>query len=335
MDAAAIRRSAARFLMIGFDGPALTPTAASLLRQGVFGAILFTRNYRDRGQVAELCDAIKECRNDEHDLTPAIAVDHEGGRVQRFRGPGFTDTLPMRDVGMHLDGAEERAEAIGRLFAAELRPLGIDIDFAPVVDVDSNPANPVIGERSFSSDPAVVGRLGAAFIQGLQSGGVAACAKHFPGHGDTAVDSHLDLPRLPHGLTRLREIELPPFEAAVKANVASVMTSHILFTSLDKDRPATMSPEALSILRRDMRYTGVIVSDDLEMKAIAAHYDVPSAAIDAINAGCDLLLACHTGELQETLLDAIASAVGDGRIPADRVLDAELRRAALVRKFVR
>ena len=331
MTEAEAHRAAARFLMIGFDGPVLPNAARDLLAHGVFGAILFSRNYVDRGQVAELCRSIKGCAA--HPI--AIAVDHEGGRVQRFRGPGFSETQPMRDLGKHPGGAEERARAIGRLIASELRPLGIDIDFAPVLDVDSNPKNPVIGERSFSHDPEIVARLGCALIDGLQSGGVAACGKHFPGHGDTDQDSHLDLPRLPHDLARLRSIELVPFAAAAKAGVASVMTSHIIFESLDRTRPATMSPPVLALLRDELRFRGVVVSDDLEMKAIADHYDVPQAAIDSVNAGCDLLLCCHTASLQTTILRALTKAIRDGVVPASRVADAEARRSQLLSRYVR
>ncbi len=324
-------KSAAGFLMIGFEGETLPPRTAEILRQGAFGAILFARNFVDRTQVSHLCHAIKSL----DDRPIAVAVDHEGGRVQRFRGPGFTDTRAMRDLGVHPEGAEERARALGQLFAAELRPLGIDIDFAPVLDVDSNPANPVIGERSFSTDPYVVARLGAAFIEGLQAGGVAACGKHFPGHGDTDIDSHLALPRIGHDLARLRRVELVPFEASVKAHVASIMTSHILFTALDADRPATMSPRLLALLREELKFDGVLVSDDLEMKAIAEHFPMPDAAIDAVVAGCDVLLACHTLALQDAMIETLAKAIHDERIPAERVLEAEVRRAQMARKFVR
>jgi beta-N-acetylhexosaminidase len=168
-------RDAAGFLMIGFDGPSLTEEARAILRRGAFGAILFARNFTDRAQVAELNRTIKSV----DDRPIAVAVDHEGGRVQRFRGPGFTDTLAMRDLGRHAPGSEDRARALGQLFAAELRPIGIDIDFAPVLDVDSNPANPVIGERSFSPDAETVARLGVAMIEGLQAGGLAACGSTF------------------------------------------------------------------------------------------------------------------------------------------------------------
>jgi len=316
--------------MIGFDGPVLTGDAEELLRRGAFGAILFARNFVDRAQVRELSGAIKAAAN----RPIAVAVDHEGGRVQRFRGLGFTDTPPMRELGS-VDGAPERARARGRLFAEELRPIGIDIDFAPVLDVDSNPRNPVIGERSASADPARVAQIGAAFIDGLQSGGVAACGKHFPGHGDTDQDSHFDLPRLPHTLERLRTLELAPFRAAIEAGVASIMTSHILFTALDAARPATMSPAVLQgLLRDELGFDGVIVSDDLEMKAIASHFPMPGAAVDAVRAGCDLLLCCHTASLQRSIIDGLAQAIRDGSISRAAVDAAHRRLAALANRYV-
>lgn len=318
--------------MVGFDGHAVTPEAIDMLRRGAFGAILFARNYADREQLRSLCATLKGA----DDRPIAVAVDHEGGRVQRFRGPGFTETPPMREYGSFRDGAEHRCRALGQLFAAELRPLGIDIDFAPVLDVDSNPANPVIGERSFGEDAATVGRLGAAMLLGLQSGGVAACGKHFPGHGDTDRDSHHDLPRLPHGLERLRKVELVPFRTAIDAGVACIMTSHILFTELDAARPATMSEAVLQgILRRELGFGGVIVSDDMEMKAIAEHFPMPGAAVEAIRAGCDLLLCCHTASLQRAMLDAIADAILDGRLDTTAVAESRRRRDRLAQRFVR
>jgi beta-N-acetylhexosaminidase len=324
-------RAAASFLMIGFEGLSLTDGARSLLRRGAFGAILFARNYADREQVAGLCGSIKAA---DAARPVAVAVDQEGGRVLRFRGPGFTDVPAMRDVGLH--GGPERARAVGALLASELRPLGIDIDFAPVLDVDSNPANPVIGERSFHRVPERVAACGVALIEGLQSGGVAACGKHFPGHGDTDLDSHHHLPRLGHDLARLRAIELVPFRAAVAAGVAAIMSSHILFPALDAARPATMSPAVLEgLLRKELGFDGVVFSDDLEMKAIAEHYSMPGAAVDAAAAGCDVLLVCHTEPLQEAILAALAKAIIDGRLPAARVAEAEARRQALAARFVR
>jgi beta-N-acetylhexosaminidase len=325
-------REAAGFLMIGFDGPILTDEARSTLRAGAFGAILFARNFTDRAQVADLASAIKGVER----RPIAVAVDHEGGRVQRFRGAGFTETHPMRDLGRHGDGAESRARALGALFASELRPVGIDIDFAPVLDVDSNPRNPVIGERSFSADADMVARLGVATIEGLQAGGVAACGKHFPGHGDTDRDSHHDLPRLTHDLTRLRATELVPFRAAIRAGVAAIMTSHILFDAIDPARPATMSGAVLrSLLRDELGFDGVIVSDDLEMKAIAEHFPLPGSAVEAIAAGCDLLLCCHTASLQRAMLETIAKAIRDGVISDEIVRASRSRRERLAARFVR
>lgn len=325
-------REAAGFVMIGFDGSAPTAEALALIDRGVFGAILFTRNYVDRAHVSDLCAVLKSAGGRRR---VAIAVDHEGGRVQRFRGPGFTDLPTNRDVGGFAEGAEERAAALGRLCAAELRPLGIDIDFAPVLDVDSNPANPVIGDRAYSSDPQVVARLAVAFIRALQAGDVAACGKHFPGHGDTDRDSHLELPRLDHDFERLHRIELPPFHAAVKADVASIMTSHILYPALDAERPATMSRPVLNILREELRYEGVVVSDDLEMQAIADHYPIPEAALAAAVAGCDLLLVCHDHARQEAVIERLARAMCDGELPAERIVEAAARRVRLANRFVR
>jgi beta-N-acetylhexosaminidase len=337
-------REAAAFLMIGFDGPALTSAALRLLERGAFGVILFARNFVHRSQLAELCAEIKAIGRARPGPTAghhrvAIAVDQEGGRVQRLRGPGFTDLPSARDIGRFagasLEDAEERAAALGRLCASELRPLGIDINFAPVLDVDSNPANPVIGDRSYSSDPQVVARLGVAFIRGLQAGDVAACGKHFPGHGDTDRDSHLELPRLDHDLDRLGRIELLPFQAAAKADVAAIMTSHILFPALDPTHPATMSAKVLGLLRSELRYEGLVVSDDLEMQAIADHHDLPEAAIAAVNAGCDLLLVCHDAARQEAIVAGLAKAIADGRCSAERVVEAATRRSRVLTRFVR
>ncbi|MBL9118491.1 MAG: beta-N-acetylhexosaminidase [Phycisphaerae bacterium] len=338
MTSTSAERAASGFMMIGFDGHEVTSHVSEFIRSGAFGVILFARNYTNRDQVLALSSAVKACPASGAGV--AVAVDHEGGRVQRFRGPGFTDSPPMRDMtrewGAHLNGPEHRARALGQLFAVELRPIGIDIDFAPVLDVDSNPDNPVIGERAFSHDAEIVAALGAAVIEGLQSGGVAACGKHFPGHGDTDMDSHHHLPRLNHDLERLRRVELVPFRAAIRAQVASIMTSHILFSALDPTRPATMSPVVLrGILRDELGFDGVIVSDDLEMKAIAEHFEMPGAAVEAAKAGCDLLLCCHTPSLQCAIRDALAKAIRDGELSEERVAESERRRATLASRYVR
>ncbi|MGA1225229.1 MAG: beta-N-acetylhexosaminidase, partial [Phycisphaerales bacterium] len=268
-------------LWIGFDGKVPTPEAVRLVHQGVSGVILFARNV---GTAAETRALIRELKA----IAPGpllLSVDQEGGRVARLTD-GFTAFPPMRELS---DRSTDEIRAIGEALGAEVRGAGFDVDLAPVVDVDSNPANPVIGDRSFSRDPEVVARLGAAMIEGLQTQ-VAACAKHFPGHGDTDKDSHHDLPRLPHPLERLRACELVPFRAAVEAGVACVMTTHVVFDALDPGVAATMSAPAISLLRDEIGFGGVCVSDCLEMKAISEHFGCGKAAVRAVAAGVDALL---------------------------------------------
>ncbi|HZA14670.1 MAG TPA: glycoside hydrolase family 3 N-terminal domain-containing protein, partial [Myxococcaceae bacterium] len=225
---------------------------------------------------------------------------------------------------------------VGRLLAYELRAVGFDWDFAPVLDVDTNPANPVIGDRAFHSSPEVVAKLGVALARGLEDGGVASCAKHFPGHGDTATDSHLTLPRLPHSLERLRRVELFPFHAYARAGGASVMTAHVLFDAIDPEVPATLSAPVLDgLLRRELGFAGVLVSDDLEMKAISDHFGIAEAAVRGAIAGVDLFLVCHRAGAQRAAIEAIVAAVRDGRIPRARIEEASRRLDALARQFAR
>jgi beta-N-acetylhexosaminidase len=258
-----------------------------------------------------------------------VAVDQEGGRVARLRAAhGFTELPPMRALGRTGDVA--LARDLGALLGRELRAVGVDQDYAPVVDVDSNPLNPVIGDRALSADPAVVARLGVALALGIQAEGVAACAKHFPGHGDTSQDSHLDLPRLPHGIERLRAVELPPFAALARAGVAAVMTAHVVFEAIDPGRPATLSAAALRLLRDECGFRGAVLSDDLEMKAVAANFPLEEAVPDAVNAGVDGLLVCRTPEVQHRAIDALRRAVERGRVPAERLQAARSRIAALL-----
>lgn len=313
-------------LWIGFDGKVPTPEAARLIHQGVSGVILFARNVGTSDETRTLIRELKA-------IAPGpllLSVDQEGGRVARLT-EGFTKFPSLREIG---EKSPEEVREIGRRLGAEVRGAGFDIDLAPVVDVDSNPANPVIGERSFSRDPATVARLGAAMIEGLQEH-VAACAKHFPGHGDTDKDSHHDLPRLAHALERLRACELVPFKAAVKARVACVMTTHVVFDALDPGVAATMSAPAMRLLRGEVGFGGVCVSDCLEMKAISEHFGCGKAAVRAVAAGVDAMLVSHTPEAQHEVVDALAAAVVDGRIPESRVLEARARLEQLARTHAR
>ncbi len=311
---------------VGFHGKAPSPEVKELIRRGVHGVILFSRNIDDAEQVAALVADLKRLAG----RPLLVSVDQEGGRVARLRAAqGFTELPPMRAIGEAGDAA--LAHDVGALLGRELRAVGIDQDYAPVVDVDTNPANPVIGDRSFSRDASMVARLGAALAAGLQSERVAACAKHFPGHGDTSQDSHRDLPHLPHALERLREVELLPFRALARAGVASMMTAHVVFDALDPRRPATLSPEVMRVLREEVGFRGCAVSDDLEMKAVAGHFPLEEAAPGAVLAGVDALLVCHAAEVQHRAIDLVRRAVEDGRIPPERIAEARGRIAALLR----
>jgi beta-N-acetylhexosaminidase len=318
-------REVASLLCVGFTGTTPSPEVLELLQRGVGGVILFSRNLVSAEQVAELTGALKRAAG----RPLLVSIDQEGGRVARLRSPqGFTELPPMRALGAADD--EGLAFEVGALLGAELRAVGIDQDYAPVVDVDTNPSNPVIGDRSLGRDPERVGRLGAALARGLQSARVAACAKHFPGHGDTSQDSHVDLPRLPHDLERLLRVELAPFTALARAGVAAVMTAHVVFEALDPARPATLSPLVLQLLRDRCGFAGCCVSDDMEMKAIAAHVPLEVAAPLAVASGVDQLMICHTPAVQHRAIDLVRGAVEDGRISRARLAEARGRVAHLL-----
>jgi beta-N-acetylhexosaminidase len=329
-------RQAARCVFVGIQGHVPSPAELDLIRRGVGGVILFARNVVEPGQVAELSRSLKAAA-----AGPLlICIDQEGGRVQRLKPPHWTAWPSMRRIG-EIDQQGGVAgmngtvvvERVGQMIARELSACGIDLDFAPVVDVDTNPRNPVIGDRSFSRDPRRVARLAVALAQALERAGVASCVKHFPGHGDTSQDSHLTLPRLAHDDKRLWEVELVPFVAAARAGLASVMTAHVRFETLDR-LPATLSPVALRLLRKDVEFRGCCISDDLEMHAISDTWGVPDAAELSIDAGCDAVLVCHTLQHQHDSIDAIARGARAGPLPRERLAEASSRVEAL-QKFAR
>ncbi len=319
-----------QLLFAGFEGLELPEDLARLIASGrVGGVVLFARNVGDPDQVKSLNAALHACAPEDAPLL--IAIDQEGGRIQRLRDP-WTQWPPMQRLG-EADDLELTA-AVARALALELSNLGIGLDFAPCVDVDTNPANPIIGDRSFGREPTRVAAHAVPFIRAMQDAGVAACAKHFPGHGDTACDSHLVLPRLDHDLARLHAVELPPFAAAIEAGVASIMTAHVLFPALDAKRPATLSPDVMAILREELAYDGVVFSDDLEMKAVADHHR-PKALVDGcLEAGVDSLLVCRDPGLREEVLRGLERA-HDAKLenPLRRMIELKRRFAGLREPF--
>jgi beta-N-acetylhexosaminidase len=294
------------------------------------GVIFFARNITDPEQVADLAF---EASRLVPELPVWVSVDQEGGRVARLKKP-FTEWPPMATLGRSGDVA--LAERFAKALAFELKAVGVTLDYAPVLDVHTNPKNPVIGDRALADEAKEVARLGSAIIRTLQGEGIAACGKHFPGHGDTSTDSHLELPLVEHPPERLREVEFLPFRAAVEARVATIMTAHVLVPSLDEKKPATLSKRIVTdMLRNELKYEGVILSDDLEMKAIAATYSVPDAAVQAIEAGCDGALICGGDhDAQVAALEAIVHAVEDDRLRIARVEDALKRQQRAKERFL-
>ncbi|HEX3773855.1 MAG TPA: beta-N-acetylhexosaminidase [Polyangiaceae bacterium] len=324
-----LETQAARLFTVGFYGKTITPELEQLIRRGVGGAIFFARNVGTPAEVAEVTSAIKRLAG-----RPLFcALDQEGGQVSRLR-QGFTEVPPMRALG--ISGSAKLAREVGELIGRELRAVGFDMNYAPVLDVDTNPANPIIAARSFARTPDVVSELGVALAAGLESAGVAACGKHFPGHGDTSQDSHLELPRLPHSLARLEEVELRPFAAAVKAGIPSMMTAHVIFEPLDPVYPATMSRPVLhGILREKMGYDGLIVTDDIEMRAIADHYGIEETVVRGINAGVDHFLCCHTADVAHRAIDAIIRAVESGAVSRKTLATANRRIERFADRYAR
>jgi len=306
-------------LVSGFPGAELPLELRRAAGRGELGGfVLFARNLGDMQQTAELNASLRAACPE--GAPPWIALDQEGGRVQRL-GPPVLQLPPMGRLGA-LDDAD-LSERIARTLGQQLAALGFNMNFAPVLDVDTNPDNPVIGDRSFGSEPERVIRHGRAFARGLAAAGVAACGKHFPGHGDTLLDSHLALPRLHHDMQRLRRVELAPF-AALAGELGAIMTAHVIFDALDPERPATLSATVIDgLLRQELGFTGLVFSDDLEMKAIADHKGVPEAACEAVAAGCDALLICSQPGL---VLEAHAALCA--RAAGDRAFAQRLERAA-------
>ncbi len=314
---------AAGFVVAGFDGTRMTRDLRDLLGRGIAGTILFKRNVVDPWQVAALLRDIRRTAG----RPLFLSVDQEGGPVQRLRVP-FTEFPAHGVLGRIGDPALTRK--VASVIAAELRAIGFNVDFAPLADVDTNPANPVIGIRAFAGDPTTVACHAVAWIRGMQRAGVMACAKHFPGHGDTSLDSHHALPRLAHGRSRIESVELVPFRKAIAAKVGSIMTAHVVFEALDPGVPATLSRAALTdLLRGELGFEGLVVSDDLEMRAVADGYGVGEAAVRSLAAGADLLLVCKTRERVIEAIDAVADGLLAGRLPG---IDASERRIAAARR---
>jgi beta-N-acetylhexosaminidase len=300
----------ARF-MLGFDGDSLPGELTEYLACGLAGVVLYQRNFTSAQGLRELALAIREVAG----RPVLIGIDQEGGKRFALREP-FTAWPSAAELGRL--GDVDSVEKIARAIATELRAVGCNLNFAPMLDLHVNPESPVTKDRSFGSDPNLVARMGAAFDRGLRSGGVLSCAKHFPGHGDAVVDPHLDLPVFAGTMERLESAELVPFAAAIAAGVPLVMTAHILLPQIDPETPASLSRTMLDgVLRRRMRFDGVILADDLGMGAIAKRYASGEAAVQTLRAGTDMAMLCHDWSAVTPAIEAVTRAKQEGRFAED------------------
>ena len=308
-----------QLMMIGFDGQELTPELAEMINKyKVGGIIYFARNIEGPEQVSRLSKEIQRISLEINNIPALISADEEGGVVTRVNG--MTHMPGLMAIGA--TGDYEEAYNAAKATGEQLKYLGINMNLAPVLDVNNNPANPVIGVRSFGSDPTEVSRFGKEYINGLQETGVVACGKHFPGHGDTSVDSHHDLPVIEHGYDRLNEVELKPFREAISAGIDSIMTAHIAFPELtsEADLPATLSRKILTgILREKLGFEGMIITDCMEMNGIVGTYGTVPAGVMTIQAGSDQVLVSHDRDKQLEVLKELEKAVNDGRLSEARI----------------
>ena len=326
-----LHRHIGQLVVAGFDGYLVPTELRALAREwDLGGVVLFGRNVEAPEQVAELAFRAQELA---HDVPLWIGIDQEGGRVARLRAP-FTEWPPMEGLGRQGDNG--LAGRFAAALADELSAVGVSLNFAPVLDVRHDGADPVIGDRALSSNPAEVGRIGAVIIETLQRNGIAACAKHFPGHGDARADSHTELPVIEQPPERLREQDMAPFRAAVGANVAGVMTAHILYPSLDVEQPATLSRTIVrDLLRDEIGHQGLVVTDDLEMGAITQTHTVEQAAVAALGVGCDTALLCGASvERHVSVLEAIIRAVEAKSLNVRTVEDALARQRRVKGRFL-
>lgn len=296
--------------MLGFDGHSLTAELAEHLAGGLAGVALYARNFRSVGELRDLTAAIREAAG----RAVLIGIDQEGGTRFALREP-FTQWPSAADLG-RLDDPHA-AEQVARAMAAELRAVGCNLNFAPMLDLHVNEQSPVTTDRSFGGDPRRVAAMGVAFERGLRMGGVLSCAKHFPGHGDAVVDPHLDLPVFAGTMDRLQTAELIPFAALVAGGAPLVMTAHILLPQIDAENPASLSRKMLDgVLRKQLRFDGVILADDLGMGAIAKQYGAGESAVRTLQAGTDVAMLCHDWRAVAPAIAAVRKAFQEGRLDA-------------------
>ncbi|MBU3144118.1 beta-N-acetylhexosaminidase [Clostridium sp. CF012] len=320
-----------QMLVVGIEGYALNENTKSLLQKSkVGGVILFSNNVQDTSQLLNLLNSLKST-NLQNKIPLFLSVDEEGGRVTRM--PAEFKKFPTnKAIGKIND--ETLSNKIGAVIANEISSFGFNMDFAPVLDVNSNPKNPVIGDRSFGSDVNIVSNLGIQTMKGIQSQNIIPVVKHFPGHGDTSVDSHMGLPSVNNDLKRLKSFELIPFEQAIKNNADAVMIAHILLPKIDSENPSSLSKIIITdILRSNLKFKGVIITDDMTMGAIVKNYNIGEAAVKSVKAGTDIVLVCHGYDNEVEVINALKNSLLKGEVSESRIDESVYRILSLKQKY--
>lgn len=304
-------------VIVGIDGYEKDDHAQQLIRKyQVGGLILFKRNIRDAEQMLALINSLKDT-NEANKIPLFLSIDEEGGKVSRMPEELMKISTSQK-IGELNDS--KLSYRVGSLLGEELKIFGLNMDFAPVLDINSNPKNPVIGDRALGTESDIVSKLGLQTMKGLQSKNIISVVKHFPGHGDTSIDSHVGLPVVNSDLKRLHSFELLPFEAAIKNNADAVMVAHILLPKIDPQNPASLSKTIIThLLRGEMNFDGVVITDDMTMGAIVNNYDIGEAAVRSITGGADIVLVCHDFEKEEAVIQSIQKAAEIGDLSFDRI----------------
>lgn len=306
-----------QLVIVGLDGYEADEHARQMIEEyRVGGFILFTSNIQNSNQMLELLNSLKNI-NRANKVPLFLSVDEEGGRVSRL--PDEFLKTPSNQIIGKLNNSSV-SHQVGSIIGEELKSFGMNMDFAPVLDINSNPKNPIIGDRAFGTGPNLVSKLGVQTMKGLQSQNIIPVVKHFPGHGDTSTDSHVGLPKVDNDLKRLRNFELKPFARAIENGAEAVMVAHILLPEIDPDNPASFSKTIINdVLRLEMNYDGVVITDDFTMGAIVKNYNIGQAAVKSILAGGDIVLVCHDFEKQKAVISALKDAAQSGQLPMDRI----------------
>lgn len=327
-----LNQKISQMLYIGIGGTTLSPSERQMISEGeVGGVILLGRNVKSDQQLHQLVASIKQA-NQHSDIPLFIGVDEEGGRVSRI--PAIMTNLPSSEkIGTTNDPG--LANQVGHLLAKKVEHYGINMNFAPVLDISNNPDNEVIGDRSFGNTPEIVASLGTAVMKGIQQEGIIPVVKHFPGHGGTSADSHYNLPVLHKTSSKLETFEWVPFQRAIKSGAEAVMTAHILFPEIDATYPATLSKKIITgVLRKQLQFDGLILTDDMAMGAIANNYGMEEAAQLSIQAGTDMVLLTDTRNGNfTTVREALVNAVKSGKISTESVNQSVERILQLKKKY--